>query len=349
MTYKCNHRCLFCSCPWEADSPNAPVYEPGDELTIEQWERALAVLWEAGVTQLSISGGEALLKEGLLDFLRYIREKTGFNQASEIVLISNGRAMNERFLDEFKKLRIHLSLSLPGLSTFALHTGNDDGGAENVLYWLSRARDAGIGTTVNITVTALNFHEFYETIANGLISGADTVLLNRFLPGGRGLSHKDELSLTNDQLNATLETAENTLAKSKRKGSVGTEIPLCVLKSGKERFTHLRVGSLCSAAKDFFAIDPGGYVRVCNHSPVRVGHIFDREFISDSSYWRKFTDRAYLPADCIQCPQVSHCDGGCREAAAICYGEPGAKDPCLAGWNQAKRRFTCCLCDTGSM
>ncbi len=55
-----------------------------------------------------------------------------------------------------------------------------------------------------------------------------------------------------------------------RTGSVGTELPLCLI--DKDRYTHLNVGTRCSAAKGFFVIDPSGYARVCNHSPVRLNH-----------------------------------------------------------------------------
>jgi len=203
LTYACNHCCLFCSCPWEADVEGFPRYEKGVELNMAQWKQTLEILAQHGVELLSISGGEALLKEGLIDLLAYIREKNVFNKNSPIVLISNGRAMNETFLAAFKRYNVHLSLSLPGLSTFEKHTGKDN--AAGVLYWLGRTKQEGIETTVNVTVTQLNYHELYETIANGLIAGADTVLLNRFLIGGRGIANKDALSLTNEQLNSSTE------------------------------------------------------------------------------------------------------------------------------------------------
>jgi MoaA/NifB/PqqE/SkfB family radical SAM enzyme len=233
LTYKCNHRCLFCSCPWEAGADGFPTYEKGEELTVEQWKKTLDVLEKYKVKQISISGGEALLKEGLIEILAYVREKNSFNRDEKIVLISNGLAMNEKFLIAFKRYNIHLSLSLPGLSTFKKHTGIDN--AEGVLYWLGKAKEEGIDTTVNITVTKLNYHELFETIANGLIAGANTLLLNRFLIGGRGITYKDELSLTNKQLNGMLDVAEDILRKSNRIGSIGTEIPLCVICCRRDR------------------------------------------------------------------------------------------------------------------
>lgn len=326
LTYRCNHKCLFCSCPWETTEDGYVVYDKAEELELEDWKKAIDILHDLGVENISISGGEALLKDCLLDILEYIREKNVFNVGSSIVLISNGLLMNEDYLKAFKKYNVHLSMSLPGLDTFEEHTGVDN--AAGVLYWFQEAKKMGIETTVNVTVTKLNYHELYETIANGLIAGADTLLLNRFLIGGRGITNSEKLSLNREELNGMLETAEKILELSKRIGSVGTEYPLCIIKD-REKYKQLRIGSLCSAAKDFFVIDPSGRVRACNHSPIKVGHIFDKEIISNKDYWQTFTSRAYIPNSCIMCEDVNYCDCGCRETASIVCKDLRAKDPCL--------------------
>ena len=296
LTYRCNHRCRFCSCPWEAPSCG---YEKGTELTLEEWRKAIDRLQTLGVKTISISGGEALLNDSLLDILKYIRSKGCFNTDVPIVLISNGLLMNEAFLEAFKKYNVHLSMSLPGLDTFEWHTGVDN--ASGVLHWFEEAKRLGVPTTVNVTVTQHNYHELYRTLAEGLLAGADTVLLNRFLPGGRGLG---------------------------RRGAVGTEFPRCIIEK-PEKYTHLRVASVCAAAKEFFVIDPSGKVRTCNHSPRVVGHILRTPVISDIDYWNIFAQRRYLPASCISCREVDYCDCGCREAAAIVHGDVCAKDVCF--------------------
>ncbi|MBO7227571.1 MAG: radical SAM protein [Bacteroidales bacterium] len=326
LTYKCNHKCLFCSCPWDADVPDQNKYRKGDELDLEQWKKVLKILADLGVESVSISGGEALLCPFLLDLLHYIRTETLFNKDSEIVLISNGLAMTDDYLDAFKKYNIHLSMSLPGIETFARHTGADN--VQGVLHWFSEAHKKGIHTTVNVTVTKLNYDELFQTIALGLLSGADSVLLNRFLPGGRGLSHVDELLLSKEQLAGMLDIAEQVLEHADRKGMVGTEFPRCVV-DNIDKYKRLHVGTICSAAKEFFVVDPSGFVRVCNHSPRKVGHIFDKQIISDTEYWNIFAKRAYIPASCVNCKEVSYCDCGCREVAAIVKGDVCATDPCI--------------------
>jgi len=326
LTYKCNHQCLFCSCPWEAEAANAPKYDKGEELHFEDWKKILNKLHLFGIKNVSISGGEALLKDCLIDLLDYIRHNNLYKKDDSIVLISNGLLMSEDFLRAFKKYNVHLCLSLPGLTTYERHTGVDN--ASGVLHWLGEAKKIGITTTINVTITGINHDELYETIANGLLAGADTVLLNRFLAGGRGLSYIKELSLSRQQLNEMLDITEEILQLSNRIGSVGTEFPRCVIDDiGK--YKRLKIGSLCAAAKSFFVIDPAGWVRACNHSPRKVGHVFNDPMISDADYWNAFTNRAYIPAGCVKCKDVNYCDCGCRETASILYGDICAEDPCM--------------------
>ena len=122
---------------------------------------------------------------------------------SHIVLISNGRKMTEDFLYLFKALIVHLSMSLPGYETFQEHTGIDN--ADGVLLWFQVAKSFGLKTTLNVTVTKKNYNELFQTISLGLINGAEDVLLNRFLPGGRGLSYIEELRLTPEQVKSFTE------------------------------------------------------------------------------------------------------------------------------------------------
>ena len=321
LTYRCNHRCIFCSCPWDAPESK---YPRGEELCLEQWKEAIDKLYHSGVQSFSITGGEALLKDCMPEVVTYIHEqglKRGIN--SPIVLISNGLAMKDEYLDLFNCCKVHLSMSLPGYKTFKEHTGVDN--ADGVLGWFEKAKSRNIQTTVNITVTQKNYHELFETISMGLLSGASSILLNRFLPGGRGLSNMKELMLTPEQINGMLDTAEEVLTLSNRYGNLGTEVAYCSIEH-PEKYKRMHVGYQCAAAKGFFVIDPSGNIRTCNHSPHVVGHILKDPIIEDVGYWKMFAQSKYKPTMCTGCKISSKCDCGCREVAHILHGNPKEKD-----------------------
>ena len=66
MTYRCNHACLFCSCPWFADGNG---FDVRPELSVADWQGLIRRLAAMGVTNFSFTGGEPLLKEGLFDIV----------------------------------------------------------------------------------------------------------------------------------------------------------------------------------------------------------------------------------------------------------------------------------------
>ena len=324
LTYRCNHKCLFCSCPWYAPNNNYPA---GKELDVEQWKKAIDILFENGVRSFSISGGECTLKEGMPQIVEYIRSESDKRYIDHpIVLISNALKMSDEYLQLFKRCNVHLSMSLPGYETFKEHTGVDN--ADGVLGWFKKAKEYGITTTLNVTVTAKNIHELFETISLGLINGASSVLLNRFLPGGRGLGHMHELMISQKQLNEMLKVAEEVLQLSNRYGFVGTEIPFCAVESPNQ-YKKLNIGYTCAAAKGFFVVDPSGNIRTCNHSPRIVGNVFSSPIIEDVDYWNTFANSQYKPDHCKGCKALDSCDASCREVANILKGTPCEIDPTL--------------------
>lgn len=325
LTYRCNHKCLFCSCPWEN---NFSHYEKGQELDVREWEKAIDILLDCGIKYFSLSGGEAVLKDGIKEIISYIRNALDSrNLATEITLISNGLSLTKDWLFFFKDKNVHLSISLPGIDSFKKHTGVDN--VSGVLHLFEDATKIGLKPTANITVTKLNISELEKNIALALLHGANDILLNRFLPGGRGLSYMKELMITTKQVNEMLETAENILSIANKYGNVGTEIPLCSI-DHPSKYQRLHIGYKCAAATGFFVIGPSGEVRTCNHSPKIVGNIFDDNIISNLAYWNTFANVCVVCEECIGCIGESICSCGCREVASILTSNINNADPSIS-------------------
>lgn len=313
LTYACNHKCLFCSCPWEADS----TYR-SSELDTSGWIDIIDTLLGYGVRTFSLTGGEPLTRPDIREIIHYISQ-----QKAKTVMISNGRLLDADFLSFFSTNNATLCISVPGIETFKDHTGIDN--ISHVLGLFEQAHKYGIHTTANIAVTKKNLPELYENIALPLIHGANSILLNRFLPGGRGLENTEFL-LSLEETNQMLDIAEAVLTKANRYGHVGTELPLCAIKRAGE-YKHIQVSSRCAAAKGFFIVDPSGYIKVCNHSPTKLCHYSELGSLSQNPYWNAFREREYLPDMCKGCDKISICDGGCREAAHVYYGSISDLDP----------------------
>ncbi len=309
----------------------------GKELSTVQWKAVLDLLARQGVHQICFTGGEALLRPDLPEIMAYasrlkvkvIKDKDGqlaeHIASPKLYLLSNGALVDDAILDLCKRDDIQLSISMPGLRTFAELTGGGD--VNKILRIFEKARERGLSTVVGITVTKKNLFELYETISAAFLAGATQLLLNRFLEGGRGRRYARELALSRAELIEMLDVAEQALHDAGRYGSVGTELPLCLFTSGK--YKRLEVSTGCSAAKGFFVIGPSGKVRVCNHSPVELAHYSEIETLKMDPYWMKFARSDYLPAMCAGCEDAGRCAGGCREAAHIVAGAINAPDALL--------------------
>ncbi len=333
LTYACNHRCIFCSCPWEAPG-NALL--KGPELDLKAWKTILTTLADSGVTHFAFTGGEPTLKEGWAELvvhasacetLQLIIENGALVERKSppgLTFLSNGKDLQSSDLDLLAHHKVDLSLSLPGLQSFHEHTGGGD--PLQILRTFQAAKSAGLRCTAGITVTRKNLHELEETISAALLAGANEILLNRFLPGGRGLQHMD-LLLDKAQLVQMLDVTEATLRRAHRFGSVGTEIPACCFEA--KRYTHLEVGTGCAAARDFFTVGPNGRIRVCNHSPEEVGTPQDLKALARHPTWQRFALGDHLPSSCRACPQAGPCAGGCREVARILTKNLDDPDPLM--------------------
>lgn len=332
MSYSCTHRCVFCSCPWYAPAaPRNRRYETGPEMGAAEYRRLVDLMVdEWGVSSITFSGGEPLLSPALRETAGYAAQKRVAREGSAsappaLSVVTNGSLLDSSWLDFFASVKASVAISLPGLSTYALHTGSPGADFRHALRMIGEAKKRSIQTTASVTVTRANFAEIYETFAEALLAGADYLLVNRFMPGGRGLANIRELLLDSEMTASMLATAEDVLKTAGRNGGVGTEIPLCLFRG--MRFERLAARSACAGAVDFFAIDPSGFIRVCTHSDIRILHYADCGKIADNATWKLFSGRGYLPDECAGCSDKLSCSGGCRAAASIAGGFERPVDP----------------------
>lgn len=334
LTYRCNHACLFCSCPWDAPDGS---FERLPEQDTQQVKQMIDTLLEMGVSHLSFTGGEPLLRPDIVEILRHSASATATHFRTEdgelrttqaaptLHMNTNGRLVDEAFAAVAAECGLQLTVSLPGWRSFEQLTGGGD--VQSALNAIKVAKAAGLLVTVAVTVTKLNLSELYQNIAEGLLAGADQLLLNRFMPGGRGLGYREMLSLSKEELHEALLTAEVALADAGRYGSMGTELPACVV-DGLE-LKHLYVASQCSAVQNFVAVDPSGFVRVCNHSPVRLGHYTQCQEFPKHPLWRQHVLREFKPDSCHECSEHLQCDAGCPAVAYILQGSVEGGEPGL--------------------
>ncbi len=135
ITDRCNLRCFYClpRQGWE----KLPAQEI---LRYEELLHLVRVAVLAGIRKVRVTGGEPLVRKGVVDFLRRLREVPGLE---EIALTTNGLLLAEMAPDLFAAGLRHLNLSLDTLKPerYREITGGDR--LQQVLAGLWRALELG--------------------------------------------------------------------------------------------------------------------------------------------------------------------------------------------------------------
>ncbi len=100
LTYRCNLRCIHCYC----------TNSISKELTLNEWKRAIDILKSWGTVFITFTGGEPLLREDLLQIMRYA-SKNGM----ALRLFTNGTLINEKIADHLKDMNLlEVEVSIQG-------------------------------------------------------------------------------------------------------------------------------------------------------------------------------------------------------------------------------------------
>jgi cyclic pyranopterin phosphate synthase len=104
VTDRCNLRCVYCMPP-----EGVPWREPAEILTFEEIERFAAVAAGEGISKIRLTGGEPLVRLGIVDHVRRLREMTGI----EAIALTTNATLLPRYaadLAEAGLKRVNISL-----------------------------------------------------------------------------------------------------------------------------------------------------------------------------------------------------------------------------------------------
>jgi len=257
ITRRCNYSCPFCYCVWH----EFPELAKRD-LPMAQWRQIIRMTLENGVDDILFTGGEALLRADTPELIAYARS---LSPTCQLSLFTNGSRMTEALLKSFRKLRVRLCTSLPGLKTYAAMTGTRRS-YTRTLELLARAKELRWPLEVSLTATAVNCHEFVEMFCAAALSGAAAIQAGAVMVEGKA-RHRSDLALSRKTWEE-LKTAIRTLP------DCGTRYSFCdemICNCRPQPADYLDVFGLpnqtpCPAGRDFGVIGPSGYFRFCMHT-----------------------------------------------------------------------------------
>ena len=152
VTDRCDFRCVYCM------SENMTFLPKKELLTLEELERMCSTFIGLGVEKLRITGGEPLVRKGIMTFFHAMTRHLESGTLKELTLTTNGSQL-ERYADELYAAgvrRINISLDTLDEQKFADITRW--GRLPQVLKGIEAAKKAGLRVKIN-TVALKGFNE----------------------------------------------------------------------------------------------------------------------------------------------------------------------------------------------
>lgn len=315
LTHRCPLHCLYCSNPIE-------MRKAADELTTEDWERVFRQAAALGVLQLSLTGGEPLVRKDLAQLIA-----SGRAAGLYVNMITSGVGLTEERLAELVEAGLeHLQLSFQDLDEASANYIAGTKAHAIKLVLAPVIRKFPLAFTVNLVVHRMNLDRLEQFIAMAEELGPDRLEIAHVQYYGWALKNRSMLMPTEKQVHRSLEIVAE--AKERLRGRIKLE---SVFPDYFGSFPKACVGGW---GRQMMLIDPVGNALPCHAAAIIPNLEFDNVRAHDlgwiwreSSAFRRFRGDAWMPNACLECPRKEIDFGGCRCQAYLLTGDANAIDP----------------------
>ncbi len=204
VTDRCDMRCVYCMAEDMVFLPRSDV------LSFEEMQRLCGAFIRSGVRRMRITGGEPLVRRGVIDFMGelggWLGRGDGRPGLDEITLTTNGSRLAQHAEGLHKAGVRRINVSLDTLDAQRFREVTRVGSLERTLEGIAAAREAGLAVRINtVAMRGVNEEEFDELIAWCGRIGADLCLIETMPMGDTGEDRSDRylpLSLVHARLAA---------------------------------------------------------------------------------------------------------------------------------------------------
>ncbi len=325
MTGRCNCRCRHCY--MSAPNGQAGDYSHKECMDIvDQMERA-------GIMQVSLTGGEALVRGGFLEIAERLTE-AGIRIRT---IMSNGLLVNEGLLDALDNLgqKPEFNMSFDGIGCHDWLRGVA-GAEEKVVRAFELCAERGFPTGAEYCLHRNNEAAFRDSVKLLGELGCRSLKVNGLSAEGEALNIRDEIIPLQEEYRFYLdylphyyedgEPVPLTLSGMFRSaGRRKAFIPFAKMREDRDCGNHC----LCGHARNYMYISQDGYIAPC--IPIGSSERARSQFpnvrsttLADAlqdSFYMSFIDTRldeYLEGhpECAACEYRNRCAGGCRGQAA---------------------------------
>ena len=200
VTDRCDLRCVYCM------AEDMQFVPRRDLLTLEELDRLASAFISRGVTKLRITGGEPLVRKGILTLFRSLSRHLASGALGELTLTTNGTQLADYAEALFATGVRRLNVSLDTLDAARFRALTRHGQLGAVMDGLRAAREAGLKVKLNaVALKGITETEVFDLIAFAHGHGMDLTLIETMPLGDIGADRTDQyLPLT--ELRRLIET-----------------------------------------------------------------------------------------------------------------------------------------------
>jgi cyclic pyranopterin phosphate synthase len=172
VTDRCDFRCVYCMAENMAFLPKADV------LSLEELDRLCSAFVARGVRKLRLTGGEPLVRRGIMTLVGSLSRHLRAGALDELTLTTNGSQL-AKYAQELKDHGVRrLNVSLDTLDPDKFRTITRWGSLDQVLAGIDAAQAAGLKIKINaVALKGVNDDEFPQLIEWAHGRGMDLTLI----------------------------------------------------------------------------------------------------------------------------------------------------------------------------
>ena len=157
VTDRCDFRCLYCM------SENMTFLPKKELLTLEELDRMCSTFVGLGVRKLRITGGEPLVRKGIMTFFRSMTRHLDSGALEELTLTTNGSQLT-RFAKDLHDAGVRrINVSLDTLDPTKFSEITRWGRLNQVLDGIRAAQDVGLRVKINaVALKGFNEDELFD-------------------------------------------------------------------------------------------------------------------------------------------------------------------------------------------
>jgi cyclic pyranopterin phosphate synthase len=187
VTDRCDFRCVYCM------AENMSFLPKSEILSLEELDRLCSAFIARGVRKLRLTGGEPLVRRGIMTLVDSLSRHLRSGQLDELTLTTNGSQL-EKYARDLRATGIRrINVSLDTLDAEKFHTITRWGALDKVLAGIEAAQSAGLRIKINaVALKGVNEDEFPELLEWAHGRGMDLTLIEVMPLGEIGEGRLDQ-------------------------------------------------------------------------------------------------------------------------------------------------------------